>query len=79
MKLTLPAPPSANRYWRNVRGRMVLSREAKDYKRAVGILAAHLTPTTKPVAVLLDWYRGRKAGDLDNRLKQSLDATRGDA
>lgn len=75
--LTLPEPPSANRYWRNVKGRMVLSREAKDYKRAVATLAGHLTPTRAVVEVCLDWYRGRRSGDLDNRIKQSLDALKG--
>jgi hypothetical protein len=27
---TLPYPPSANRYWRNVKGRMVVSVERKN-------------------------------------------------
>lgn len=35
LKFTIPYPPSLNVYWRNFRGRMVLSAEAKKYKRQV--------------------------------------------
>ena len=30
--LDLPWPPTANRYWRNVNGRMVLSRAGREYR-----------------------------------------------
>lgn len=39
LQLELPLPPSANRYWRSYRGRVVRSREADDYIRDV---AAHV-------------------------------------
>lgn len=36
-RLELPYPISANRYWRNYRGRMVVSAEATRYKREVAL------------------------------------------
>jgi len=77
--LTLPEPPSANRYWRNVKGRTLLSRAAREYKAACAVVisAAHVHALVGPIAVSLDWYRGRKSGDLDNRIKQALDALQG--
>lgn len=81
LTLTLPEPPSANRWWRNVRGRMVTSREAREYKAAVAarkwtgpgaIFAAPLR-----VSVRLLWFRSRKSGDLDKRIGVLLDALQG--
>ena len=86
VKITLPEPPSANRYWRHVGARVLLSREARQYRKDVGarILTTFGTRGVqrfmKPgvrVAVTLKWYRGRKSGDLDNRIKQLLDSLRG--
>jgi crossover junction endodeoxyribonuclease RusA len=80
MKLTLPMPPSANRYWRIWRGRAVISAEAKAYKQGVKLRA--LTeglrkPLGGPVVASLVVYRARRAGDLDNSLKVLLDALNG--
>lgn len=79
MKLTLPPPISANRYWRNFRGRMVVSDEARAYKTAVGWIAnsAGADMLTGDVCVMLDVYRGAKRGDLDNKIKVILDALQG--
>jgi crossover junction endodeoxyribonuclease RusA len=79
MKITLPFPISANRYWRNVNGRMVRSREATIYKQEVGWLcaAAGLEPLAGSVRVTLDFYRPAKRGDLDNLLKVCLDSLNG--
>lgn len=38
--LSLPYPPSANRYWRNFRGRMVPSRDAVEYRESVQQIAS---------------------------------------
>lgn len=35
ISLSLPWPPSTNTYWRNVRGRTVLSRAGREYKEKV--------------------------------------------
>jgi crossover junction endodeoxyribonuclease RusA len=81
MVLTLPEPPSANRYWRIYRGRAVVSAEAKAYKATVHDEARRagyrpFGPDVR-VKVSLYWYRAKRMGDLDNRIKVTLDALRG--
>lgn len=76
VRLTLPEPPSVNRYWRVFRNRAVMSDDARLYKRRVALLGRrHLQQG--PVAVSLRWFRSRRAGDLDNRVKVTLDALNG--
>jgi crossover junction endodeoxyribonuclease RusA len=76
--LTLPVPPSANRWWRSVGRRVLLSREARNYKKLVAtmLLLERVTMIRPPakVKVSVVWYRGRKAGDLDKRIGVLLDA-----
>ena len=81
LTLTLPEPPSANAYWRHVGARVLLSREARAYRlavidlvRALPLATRRQLPITGEVMLTLAWYRSRRAGDLDNRLKQPLDA-----
>lgn len=82
--LMLPEPPSSNRYWRHAKGRTYLSAEALAYRAAVAAVWAEVRTKNRrikklagPIAVTLHWHRGRKSGDLDNRIKQLLDALRG--
>lgn len=79
MILTLPYPPSANRYWRHFRGRVVKSDEARAYQATAGweakVAGAELH--TGSVAVELRIYRPQRRGDLDNRIKVLLDALQG--
>ena len=75
--LTLPEPPSSNRYWRVYRNRAVKSGEARAYCKVVAILARGIRPTANPVALTLRWCRHAKRGDLDNRLKVAIDALQG--
>lgn len=78
--LKLPYPPSANRYWRNFRGRMVVSDEARRYKTSAAILARMAgvkEMLTETVSVRIHGYRPRESGDIDNRLKILLDALSG--
>ena len=74
--IILPLPPSANRYWRNFGGRMVVSAAAKAYKQGAWLQAQHagLHPFGGTVAVRLDIYRAIRRGDLDNFAKIVLDA-----
>ena len=76
--LILREPPSANRWWRNVNGRMVLSRAAREYKQHVAneAFVRRVRPIQKPehVAVTITWYRQRRVGDLDKRVGILLDA-----
>jgi len=75
--LTLPEPPSANRYWRHARGNTYLSAEAKDYREQVWTAACKARVNRKmacEVAFSFRWFRARRSGDLDNRTKQLLDS-----
>lgn len=81
IRLDLPEPPSANRYWRHARGRTYLAAEAKAYR--VTVKAAYLKEfggkiafPTGPIKLNVIWYRARKSGDLSNRIKQLEDALR---
>lgn len=71
--LTLPEPPSSNRYWRKYNNRMVLSQEAQGYKNQVIMLCAGLDPLQGEIEITIKWFRKRKQGDLDNRIKIVLD------
>jgi crossover junction endodeoxyribonuclease RusA len=79
--LDLPWPPTANRYWRNVNGRMVLSREGRRYREAVdGLVWRHLCQEGEGVCfgesdleVAIEAYPpDRRRRDLDNILKPLL-------
>ena len=78
--LRLPSPPSSNRWWRNWRGRMVKSTEARVYQAGVA-MAIHRQGgpirAPQPVSVTIRWYRDRKSGDLDKRVPIILDALQG--
>ncbi len=86
--IRLPEPPSANAYWRSVvikgQVRVLLSAAGRQYKQDV--TAAWLQRPAKdrrafdpsqPLSVSLAWHRGRRSGDLDNRIKSAMDALKG--
>jgi Holliday junction resolvase RusA-like endonuclease len=79
VKITLPYPPSANRYWRVFRGRAVKSPEARSYQQRARLLALSMgaRPLAGPVSVGFAVFRPRRVGDLDNVLKVILDALNG--
>lgn len=80
---TLPMPPSANKYWRNVviggKARTLVSEGAKNYKKEIAELAHRLgmRPAVGDVSIAIRLYRNQASGDLDNRIKVTLDALRG--
>jgi crossover junction endodeoxyribonuclease RusA len=80
-RIDLPVPPSANVYWKCWRGRMVKSKEAREYATEAWRLAREqgAKPVRAPaeVAITVAWTRKAKRGDLDNRLKCLLDALKG--
>lgn len=84
IKIELPYPISTNRYWRNYKGRTVLSREAKAYKQEIAYLMKQkgVKPTSKNVRLIIEVVpKQNKDGsaskvliDLDNALKVLIDA-----
>lgn len=81
--LTLPVPPSANRWWRRHGNIVHLSNEARKYCDDIStrLRAAHVVMIRPPrhVRVSVVWFRGRKSGDLDKRLGILLDALQAQA
>ena len=77
--ITLPYPPSANRYWRSYRGRVVKSEEARAYQQKAGWIAktSGFDCTSNNVSLTLRVYRPAKRGDLDNTLKILVDSLKG--
>jgi len=80
MMLTLPWPPSMNHYWRNFRGRTVISREGRTFRANVCALLAGGSGPRKPpaggrIALAMDAFPpDRRRRDLDNLQKSTLDA-----
>lgn len=79
MDFVLSYPPSANRYWRKWRNRIVKSDEARGYQAYAGWTAksAGATLHAGQVALHLRIYRPRRCRDLDNCLKVLVDALQG--
>lgn len=84
MIFKLPFPPSVNTYWRNYRGRMVLSARGRNYKKKVyedlSMERKWLeAPLTGRLRVVVDIYvPDKRRRDIDNCAKALLDAI-GDA
>jgi crossover junction endodeoxyribonuclease RusA len=84
IRLTLPYPPSANRYWRTrVAGggkkafvQTYPSEDAKAFKQAVAAIcaAAQVRPLVGDVTLAIDLYRPQRTGDVSNRVKVLEDA-----
>ena len=79
LSITLPYPPSANRYWRRGGHVIYKSREATDYQNEVsGILwQRQIEPMAGRLSVRVDVYRKDRRRDLDNHIKVLLDAMQG--
>ncbi len=77
MMLTLPYPPSANRYWRHVGHRTLISREGRAFRRNVCALlgGSGRPPISGRIALAMDAFPpDRRRRDLDNLQKPTLDA-----
>jgi crossover junction endodeoxyribonuclease RusA len=74
---TLPVPPSANRYWRVYRNRIVVTDEARAYKDEIRLLLRQVAPLKKLVSVNFTVFRPAMRGDLDNYNKVMFDALQG--
>ncbi|MDD5718939.1 MAG: RusA family crossover junction endodeoxyribonuclease [Candidatus Krumholzibacteria bacterium] len=75
MRLELPWPPSVNRYWRSVAGRVLLSRQGRAYRAAVIALAGQeVAPEGRLACSIEAWPPDRRRRDLDNLPKAVIDA-----
>jgi len=79
ISLTLPWPPSVNRIWRCVGGRVLLSADGRAYRQAVAVavLEQHGAgdPLTGRLSMVIEAYPpDRRRRDLDNLLKAILDS-----
>jgi crossover junction endodeoxyribonuclease RusA len=77
IELTLPWPPSVNRYWRTFQGRMIISAEGRAYRKAVAdqvlIQRGAKNLAGKLVVEIEAWRPDNRRRDLDNLLKAALD------
>ena len=76
--LVLPFPPSMNTYWRNFRGRTVLSKAGREYKLKVAEYVAENNVTKygdkKLKITMILQPRDKRKIDIDNRIKCVLDS-----
>jgi crossover junction endodeoxyribonuclease RusA len=76
--ISLPFPPSVNTYWRNFRGRMVISPAGKKFRQAVvDLVIENNLPkfgNKKLKLMMILRPRDKRKIDIDNRLKAVLDA-----
>jgi crossover junction endodeoxyribonuclease RusA len=81
-KVTIPFPPSGNRYWRHSGNRVYLNPEAKKYRKLVDAeiwyekIIGEFTPMgDKRLRVVATYYEpDKRRRDLDNFWKQLADA-----
>lgn len=76
--MKLPFPPTANTYYRNVRGKVLISAKGREYRRTVqGIAMAERLPRfgKQRLSMKIEVYPpDRRRRDLDNLNKCLLDA-----
>jgi len=77
VELTLPWPPSVNRYWRTFQGRMIISADGRAYRKAVAdqVLIQHgAKHFADKLCVVIEAFRpDNRRRDLDNLFKSVLD------
>lgn len=79
LQFALGWPPSVNHYWRNFRGRMVISERGRAYRQqALRAIASQRVPSDRiggPLSVEITAFPpDRRRRDLDNLQKALLDA-----
>ena len=77
MKLIIPYPPSVNRYWRTHNGRMLISREGRQYRQDVQATLCYSPrePFIDRLDVEIEIHPpDHRRRDIDNVLKAILDS-----
>lgn len=77
IRLLLPMPPSANRYWRNTNTGSHVSREAREYKELVKNGTSGVEMLHGRLSLTLVYYGLPKIADMDNRIKVLVDSLKG--
>lgn len=76
-RFTMPVPERTNAIWRHWKGRTLVSARHRADKATAPRLWRFVAPFAGEVSVRMVWYRARKAGDVDGRIKAALDLLRG--
>lgn len=72
--LTIPFPPSVNAYWRQFRGRTIVSARGREYRSAVVAAMIGTQPIAGPLSVwIVARQPDKRRRDLDNLCKCALD------
>ena len=78
IEITLPWPPTVNSYWRTYKGRIIISKEGREYRKAVAdqvLIQRAAKHIDYAVKVEIKCFRpDRRRRDLDNLLKALLDS-----
>lgn len=78
IEITLPWPPTVNNYWRNYKGRIIISAKGREYRKSVAdqvLIQRAAKHIDHAVKVEIKAYRpDRRRRDLDNILKALLDS-----
>lgn len=77
IRLTLPFPPSVNRYWRHVGNRVLVSKAGREYRSVVTELMKRQKLKKHDGELIVDISlipADRRRRDVDNSLKALLDA-----
>lgn len=72
---TIPVVGSANRTWRKGRGRTHLATDARA-DRTHAVCRLPVAMLSGELEVQITWYREKRQGDVDNRIKPTLDLLR---
>ena len=78
LAIMLPWPPSVNTYWRMVNGRMIISKDGRDYRKNVADQIDRQRARKHfdgPLRLTVEAHRpDNRRRDLDNLLKATLDS-----
>ena len=77
LELTLPFPPSLGGYYRMWKGRWLISKKGREYRKTVELICAkkHISKITSKISVrILAFVPDRRRRDCDNLLKGILDS-----
>ena len=76
-RFTMPVVTSANRLWRAGQGRTYKAKVAVEDTHGARLMFRHVVPLRGELSVAITWHRSRHTGDVDNRIKGTLDLLRG--